>query len=64
MWTLPVTPPGTVATSWLADTAMKLAAVVPNTTWVAPLRLAPLMVTWLTPAVGPVVGLTLDAAMA
>ena len=54
----PEAPAGAVAVTSVADTAVTLvAATVPNVTPVAPVRLVPVMVTWVPPVVGPVVGL-------
>ena len=53
-------PGGETAVTWVADTAVKLAAgVAPNFTAVAPDRLIPEMVTEVPPAAGPDGGLTL-----
>ena len=42
---------------WVAELTVKLVAlVVPNLTAVAPVRLAPVMVTWVPPAAGPLAG--------
>ena len=55
--TVPV-PAGAVAVIWVAVfTITPVAAVVPNLTPVAPVRLVPVMVTEVPPAVGPEVGL-------
>ena len=51
--TVPV-PAGAVAVTWVAEFTIKpVAAVVPNLTPVAPVRLVPVMVTEVPPAVGP-----------
>ena len=56
--TVPV-PAGAVAVSEVAETTVKeVAAAVPNSTAVAPVKLVPVTVTLVPPAVGPLVGLT------
>ena len=48
-----------MAVIWVALLTVKLVAVVaPNLTAVAPVRLVPVIVTLVPPAVGPAVGLT------
>ena len=57
--TVPV-PAGDVAVMDVAETTVTLvAAVVPKSTAVAPVKLAPVMVTSVVPAVGPASGATL-----
>ena len=54
--TVPV-PFGDVAVIWVAlFTVNPVAAVAPNTTAVAPVKLVPVMTTDVAPAVGPLVG--------
>ncbi len=56
--TVPV-PAGAVAVREVAETTVKeVAAAVPKLTAVAPVRLVPVTVTLVPPAVGPLVGLT------
>src|SRR5271170_781772 len=57
MSTVPAASAGAVAETEVAESAVTLAAVVPNLTEVAPLRLVPVMVTGVPPAVVPDVGL-------
>ncbi len=57
--TLPAAPDGEVAVIWFAETKEKeAAAVVPNVTAVAPVKLLPAMVTAVPPVVGPLEGVT------
>ena len=58
--TVPAVPAGLVTTSWLPSLASltMVARVVPKYTAVALARLAPLMVTVVPPAAGPVAGVT------
>ncbi len=57
--TVPAARAGEVAVIWVLETTVKLvAAVVPKWTAVAPVKLVPVMVTMVPPAVGPVVGAT------
>src|SRR6266702_693183 len=58
MCTVPAGSAGEVATIWVAVSEVMVAAVVPKVTALAPERLAPVMVTKVPPAVGPLVGLT------
>jgi hypothetical protein len=59
--TVPALSAGEVAVIWVMLLIVKLvAAVDPNVTAVAPLRLVPVIVTVVPPAVDPPVGLTLD----
>ena len=54
--TVPV-PAGEVAVIWVAELTVKpVAAVAPNFTAVAPVKLVPVMSTLVPPAVGPDVG--------
>jgi hypothetical protein len=54
--TTPV-PAGDVAVIWVAELTVKpVAAVAPNVTAVAPVKLAPVIVTVVPPAAGPRVG--------
>ena len=54
--TVPV-PAGDVAVIWVAELTVKpVAGVAPKLTVVAPVRLTPVMVTEVAPAVGPAVG--------
>ena len=51
-------PAGAVAVIWVALTTVTLVALVaPNLTAVAPVKLVPVIVTTVPPAVGPAVGL-------
>lgn len=53
-------PAGEVAVIWVALlTAKDAAAVPPNLTAVAPVKLVPVMITLVPPVGGPVLGLTL-----
>ena len=55
----PAVPAGAVAVICVAETTVKSAAgVAPKETAVAPLRLVPVMVTLVPPAVGPALGPT------
>ena len=55
--TTPADPAGEVAVIWLAELTVKLVAfVLPNLTAVAPVKLVPVMVMLVPPAVGPFVG--------
>jgi len=57
--TTPAIPAGDVAVIWVADaTLTPVASTVPNLTALAPVRLAPVMVTTVPPAVVPELGLT------
>ena len=57
--TVPAVPAGLVAVICVAELTVKpVAAAVPNSTAVAPVRFVPVMVTLVPPAVGPAVGLT------
>ena len=56
--TAPAACAGEVAVIEVALTTEKLAAVPPNDTAVAPVKLLPVMVTLVPPAVGPAFGLT------
>ena len=57
--TAPALPAGDVAVIDVALlTVNEVAAVAPNFTAVAPVKLVPVMVTLVPPAVGPLVGLT------
>ena len=56
--TAPAAPAGAVAEIDVAEPTVKLALVVPNFTPVAPVRLAPVMVTGVPPAAGPPAGAT------
>ncbi|MHC2619285.1 hypothetical protein ACVIW2_001317 [Bradyrhizobium huanghuaihaiense] len=50
-------PAGEVAVIWVAELTVKpVAAVAPNVTAVAPVKLVPVMVTVVPPPAGPVVG--------
>ena len=52
---LPLAPLGTMAVIWVLETTVKLVAAVPlKVTEVAPVKLVPLMVTWVP--TGPLVG--------
>ena len=56
MSTVPV-PGGDVAVIWVAElTVNPVAAVAPNVTAVAPVKLVPVIVTTVPPAAGPAVG--------
>ena len=50
---------GAVAVIWLSPLTMKLAPVLPKLTAVAPVKLAPAIVTAVPPVLGPDAGLTL-----
>ena len=66
MSTFPAEPAGEVAVIWVAELTVKLAALEPNLTAVAPVKLVPVMVTDVPPAVEPVAGdtpVTVGAAM-
>ena len=55
--TAPAPPAGEVAVIWVAELTVKaVAAVAPNLTAVAPLRLVPVMITVVPPPVGPALG--------
>ena len=57
--TVPAVPAGAVAVIWVALLTVKLvAAVAPKLTALAPVKLVPVIVTEVPPAVGPAVGLT------
>jgi hypothetical protein len=59
--TTPAEPAGATAVTWVAlFTVNDVAATDPNRTDVAPVRLLPVIVTLVPPAVGPVVGLMAD----
>ena len=59
MSTVPAVSAGAVAVMLVALLTVKLvAAVEPNLTAVAPVRLVPVIVTWLPPASGPAAGAT------
>src|SRR6266568_3961855 len=49
-----VAPPGTVVLIWVSETTPKVAATPLKATWVAPVKLLPVMVTPVPP--GPLVG--------
>ena len=51
-------PAGEVAVIWVSETTVKVAAAVPKSTAVAPVKSVPVMVTEVPPAVGPAFGLT------
>ena len=58
-WTVPAEPAGAVAVIWVEETTVKLvAAVVPKVTAVAPVNVAPVMVTVVPPSVEPERGVT------
>src|SRR5487761_199002 len=57
--TVPADPDGEVAVIEVTESAVTVAAVVPNLTAVAPERLVPEIVTVEPPVVGPELGLTL-----
>ena len=61
MSTVPAEPAGAVAVIWVAllTTMTPVALVAPNLTAVAPVKLVPVIVTLVPPAVGPADGLTL-----
>ena len=57
--TVPAASAGSTAVICVAELTVKLvAAVLPNFTAVAPVKLVPVMTTVVPPAVGPVLGLT------
>ena len=57
MSTVPAEPAGAVAVIWVALLTVTLVAlVVPNLTAVAPVKLVPVIVTLVPPAVGPATG--------
>ena len=56
--TAPAACAGEVAVIEVALTTVKLAAVPPNDTAVAPVKFVPLIVTLVPPAAGPLLGLT------
>ena len=61
-WTVPL-PAGLTAVIWVAEMTLKEAAfVLPNRTAVAPVKLVPVTVTDVPPAVGPLVGLMPETA--
>jgi hypothetical protein len=61
MSTVPAVSAGLTAVIWVEELTVKLAAaVVPNSTPVAPVRLEPVMTTVVPPAVVPTVGVTPD----
>ena len=56
--TVPIDPAGALAVTWVADTTLnEVAAVAPNLTVVAPVRLVPVRVTEVPPDTGPAAGL-------
>src|SRR3954447_8607431 len=55
--TVPTDPAGAVAVTWVSVLAVTVAALAPNFTAVAPVRLVPVMTTWFVPASGPELGL-------
>ena len=56
--TVEADPAGEVAVSWVAELTVKLvAAVVPNSTVLVPVKSEPVMVTVVPPASGPATGL-------
>ena len=58
-WTVPAVPGGLTADTELSEwTVTPVANVEPKSTAMVPLRLVPLMVTLVPPAVGPAPGLT------
>ncbi len=57
---VPVPPGGDVTVIAVAESVTMAAALAPNFTDVAPARLVPVTVTFVPPAVEPVVGLTLE----
>ena len=62
-WTMPTSPAGEVAVIEATLTKVKLVAgVPPNDTLVAPVKLVPVIVTVVPPAVGPEVGLIKETA--
>jgi hypothetical protein len=58
MFTTPTEPTGEVAVICVALLTVNVADAVPNFTAVAPVKLVPVTVTEVPPAVGPLVGLT------
>ncbi|MHC2619284.1 hypothetical protein ACVIW2_001316 [Bradyrhizobium huanghuaihaiense] len=54
--TVPAAPAGEVAVIDVAELNVKLADVAPNVTAVTPVKLVPVIVTEVPPAVGPAVG--------
>lgn len=59
MSTVPAAPAGDVAVIWVALLTVKLVAgALPNTTAAAPVKFAPVMVTTVPPASGPLLGFT------
>src|SRR5712692_1387328 len=58
MSTVPAAPPGLVATMAVSEITVKLAAVVPNFTPVAPVNVLPIIVTASPPAALPLVAVT------
>ena len=58
-WTVPAVPAGAVAVIWVALMTVKWWRLsAPNLTAVAPVRLVPVIVTEVPPAVGPAAGLS------